>query len=242
MSITPQPPGKFRWLGTQMIAFEAEGRVPFSTTYTATVEAGETSTIGSKLGKRVQWRRGGSTARPGRGGGGSRPGACACGRSRTARPRVRPGYTRPSARGRARGRPRHGALAGAARTGRARPGTPCAAWARAPRNRRRRSGGRRRRRRRRPRSGRRWRARSRGRGSRRGTSARAGGRGPPGRRARRRQRRARRVPPGAWIGLGTQKFGRHGCASAASAAIYHESSRRDDRSMRRATRRCRSES
>ncbi|HEY0139062.1 MAG TPA: Ig-like domain-containing protein, partial [Nannocystis sp.] len=56
MSITPQPPGKFRWLGTQMIAFEAEGRVPFSTTYTATVEAGEASTIGNKLGKRVQWK------------------------------------------------------------------------------------------------------------------------------------------------------------------------------------------
>jgi hypothetical protein len=56
LSITPQPPGQFRWLGTQMIAFEAAGRMPFSTTYTAAIEAGETSTAGSKLGKRVQWK------------------------------------------------------------------------------------------------------------------------------------------------------------------------------------------
>jgi hypothetical protein len=56
MSITPQPPGKFRWLGTQMIAFEPEGRMPFSTTYTAAVAAGETSTTGAELGKRVQWQ------------------------------------------------------------------------------------------------------------------------------------------------------------------------------------------
>ena len=56
LSITPQPPGKFRWLGTQMIAFEPEGRMPFSTTYTAAVAAGETSTTGAELGKRVQWQ------------------------------------------------------------------------------------------------------------------------------------------------------------------------------------------
>jgi uncharacterized protein YfaS (alpha-2-macroglobulin family) len=56
MSISPQPPGKFRWLGTQMIAFEPAGRMPFSTTYTAAVEAGETSTTGAKFGKRVQWQ------------------------------------------------------------------------------------------------------------------------------------------------------------------------------------------
>jgi uncharacterized protein YfaS (alpha-2-macroglobulin family) len=56
LSISPQPPGKFRWLGTQMIAFEPEGRMPFSTTYTAAVAAGETSTMGAELGKRVQWQ------------------------------------------------------------------------------------------------------------------------------------------------------------------------------------------
>lgn len=56
MSIEPQPPGKFRWLGTQMIAFEPEGRMPFSTTYTARVVAGETSTVGTKLTKEVTWK------------------------------------------------------------------------------------------------------------------------------------------------------------------------------------------
>jgi hypothetical protein len=56
LSISPQPPGKFRWLGTQMIAFEPAGRMPFSTTYTAAIEAGETSTTGAKFGKRVQWQ------------------------------------------------------------------------------------------------------------------------------------------------------------------------------------------
>lgn len=56
LAISPQPPGKFRWLGTQMIAFEPEGRMPFSTTYTATIEAGEVSTLDTRLGKRVQWQ------------------------------------------------------------------------------------------------------------------------------------------------------------------------------------------
>jgi alpha-2-macroglobulin len=56
LAISPQPPGKYRWLGTQMIAFEASGRLPFSTTYTATVAAGETSTAGARLAKPVSWQ------------------------------------------------------------------------------------------------------------------------------------------------------------------------------------------
>ena len=56
MSITPQPRGKFRWLGAQMIAFEAEGRLPYSTTYTAEVAAGEKSTSGTEIAKPVQWK------------------------------------------------------------------------------------------------------------------------------------------------------------------------------------------
>ena len=56
MSITPQPRGKFRWLGTQMIAFEAEGRLPYSTTYTAEVAAGEKSTSGTEIARPVQWK------------------------------------------------------------------------------------------------------------------------------------------------------------------------------------------
>ncbi|MFY0530738.1 Ig-like domain-containing protein [Nannocystis pusilla] len=56
LTIEPLPPGKFRWLGTQMIAFEPEGRMPYSTTYTAKVVAGETSTMGTKLAKEVKWQ------------------------------------------------------------------------------------------------------------------------------------------------------------------------------------------
>ncbi|HEY8378782.1 MAG TPA: Ig-like domain-containing protein, partial [Nannocystis sp.] len=56
MSIEPQPKGKFRWLGTQMIAFEPEGRMPFSTTYTARIAAGETSALGAKMAKEVKWQ------------------------------------------------------------------------------------------------------------------------------------------------------------------------------------------
>ncbi|WAS98506.1 Ig-like domain-containing alpha-2-macroglobulin family protein [Nannocystis punicea] len=56
LTIEPLPKGKFRWLGTQMIAFEPEGRMPYSTTYTAKVVAGETSTLGTKLTKEVKWQ------------------------------------------------------------------------------------------------------------------------------------------------------------------------------------------
>ncbi|MBL9103120.1 MAG: Ig-like domain-containing protein [Myxococcales bacterium] len=56
LAISPQPPGRFRWLGTQMIAFEPAGRMPFSTTYTATVAAGETATDGAALAKPVSWQ------------------------------------------------------------------------------------------------------------------------------------------------------------------------------------------
>ena len=56
LSIEPQPKGKFRWLGTQMVAFEPEGRLPFSTTFTARVQAGETSELGAKLAKEVKWQ------------------------------------------------------------------------------------------------------------------------------------------------------------------------------------------
>ncbi|MCY1062869.1 Ig-like domain-containing alpha-2-macroglobulin family protein [Nannocystis sp. SCPEA4] len=56
LTIEPLPKGKFRWLGTQMIAFEPEGRMPYSTTYTAKVVSGETSTLGTKLAKEVKWQ------------------------------------------------------------------------------------------------------------------------------------------------------------------------------------------
>ena len=55
VTITPQPPGKFRWLGTEALTFEAEGRFPYSTTYTVEVAAGERSTLGGQLSKPLRW-------------------------------------------------------------------------------------------------------------------------------------------------------------------------------------------
>ncbi len=55
LSIEPQPPGQFRWLGTQMVVFEPKGRMPFSTTYTARVKAGARSELGAALAKDKQW-------------------------------------------------------------------------------------------------------------------------------------------------------------------------------------------
>ena len=56
LAISPQPPGRYRWLGTQMIAFEPDGRMPFSTTYTATIAAGEKATGGAELAKEIRWQ------------------------------------------------------------------------------------------------------------------------------------------------------------------------------------------
>ncbi len=55
LTIEPQPPGQFRWLGTQMVVFEPKGRMPFSTTYTARVKAGARSELGAALAKDKQW-------------------------------------------------------------------------------------------------------------------------------------------------------------------------------------------
>src|SRR5688500_12389941 len=56
LTIDPPFPGTPRWLGTQTFAFMADGRVPFSTTYTMTVPAGTESTSGAKLDKAVEWK------------------------------------------------------------------------------------------------------------------------------------------------------------------------------------------
>lgn len=56
LEIDPMPKGKPRWLGTQVLAWEPEGRMPFSTTYEVTVPAGVESTSGEKLDKPVSWK------------------------------------------------------------------------------------------------------------------------------------------------------------------------------------------
>jgi uncharacterized protein YfaS (alpha-2-macroglobulin family) len=52
VTLTPQPQGKWRWLGTQTLVFEPEaegGRLPMATNYTVTIPAGTTSALGNKL-------------------------------------------------------------------------------------------------------------------------------------------------------------------------------------------------
>lgn len=55
LTLSPAAPGRFRWLGTQMIAFEAEGRLPGSTTYTAKIAAGATAATGEVLARDLTW-------------------------------------------------------------------------------------------------------------------------------------------------------------------------------------------
>lgn len=52
VTLTPQPKGSWRWLGTQTLAFQPEtegGRLPMATNYTVTIPAGTTSALGNKL-------------------------------------------------------------------------------------------------------------------------------------------------------------------------------------------------
>lgn len=62
LQLEPLPPGRFRWLGTSTVEFEAQDRLPFATTYRATLPAGTRSASGSVLGKAVSWTF--STPRP----------------------------------------------------------------------------------------------------------------------------------------------------------------------------------
>jgi len=49
LTISPEVPGRFIWLGTDTVAFQPEGRMPFGNTYTATVAAGTKSALGQTL-------------------------------------------------------------------------------------------------------------------------------------------------------------------------------------------------
>lgn len=49
VSLTPQPPGRWRWLGTQTLVFEPQFRLPAATQYVATVPAGTRSATGARL-------------------------------------------------------------------------------------------------------------------------------------------------------------------------------------------------
>jgi uncharacterized protein YfaS (alpha-2-macroglobulin family) len=55
VTLTPEPPGQWRWVGTRTLVFEPAGRFPMATTYTAEVAAGVRSATGNVLGAPVRW-------------------------------------------------------------------------------------------------------------------------------------------------------------------------------------------
>src|SRR5262245_2618140 len=56
VKLSPQPAGKWRWIGTKTLLFEPNGRFPMATEYTVEIPAGTKSAAGSALGATKQWR------------------------------------------------------------------------------------------------------------------------------------------------------------------------------------------
>jgi len=56
VTLKPQPPGKWRWVGTRTLLFEPEGRFPMATEYTCEIPAGTRSASGAVLGAATGWR------------------------------------------------------------------------------------------------------------------------------------------------------------------------------------------
>ena len=55
VKLNPQPPGKWRWLGTKTLRFQPDGRFPMATTYVVTVPAGTRAANGSELTSEKSW-------------------------------------------------------------------------------------------------------------------------------------------------------------------------------------------
>lgn len=55
VKLTPQPPGKWRWLGTKTLIFDPQQRFPMATTYIVTVPAGTRSANGITLTTEKSW-------------------------------------------------------------------------------------------------------------------------------------------------------------------------------------------
>ena len=55
VKLTPEVKGKWRWLGTRTLAFDADSRFPMATRYTATIPAGTKSVNGARLEKGYSW-------------------------------------------------------------------------------------------------------------------------------------------------------------------------------------------
>ncbi|MGH9966265.1 MAG: Ig-like domain-containing protein [Pyrinomonadaceae bacterium] len=56
VKLTPQPPGKWRWVGTKTLLFEPESRFPMATQYSVTVPSGARSANGSMLAAEKAWK------------------------------------------------------------------------------------------------------------------------------------------------------------------------------------------
>lgn len=56
VKLSPQPPGKWRWVGSKTIVFEPEVRFPMATDYSVTVPNETRSAIGTKLETSKSWR------------------------------------------------------------------------------------------------------------------------------------------------------------------------------------------
>jgi uncharacterized protein YfaS (alpha-2-macroglobulin family) len=55
VKLSPQPPGKWRWVGTKTLLFEPAGRFPMATRYSVTVPAGTRSANGGTLATSKTW-------------------------------------------------------------------------------------------------------------------------------------------------------------------------------------------
>jgi uncharacterized protein YfaS (alpha-2-macroglobulin family) len=55
VKLTPQPPGKWRWVGTRTLLFVPDGRFPMATAYTATVAGGIKSANGGAFATTKTW-------------------------------------------------------------------------------------------------------------------------------------------------------------------------------------------
>ena len=56
VKLTPQPPGRWRWVGTKTLLFETEGHFPMATEYTAQIPAGTKSATGAILAAPTTWK------------------------------------------------------------------------------------------------------------------------------------------------------------------------------------------
>src|SRR5262245_33398330 len=55
VKLSPQPKGRWRWVGAKTLLFEPDGRFPMATEYTVEIPAGTKSAVGWALGASKRW-------------------------------------------------------------------------------------------------------------------------------------------------------------------------------------------